>query len=154
MRSAMPRARLALFLAAGVATVALAAEVATVTPDALLERQRRGDAALTVLDVRTAEEYASGHVPGAVNIPHDQLADRIAEVPRDKDVVLYCRTGRRAALAAEVLAGQGYASLGHLEGDIQAWIAEGRPLEQPKDPAACAAALAAGDASPAACAAP
>lgn len=154
MRPAMHHARLVLLLAAGLATVAVAAEVATVTPDALLERQRRSDAPLTVLDVRTAEEYASGHVPGAVNIPHDQLAARIAEVPRDKDVVLYCRSGRRAALAAEVLAGQGYGGLGHLEGDIQAWVAQGRVLDQPKDPAACVAALKAGDASPAACAAP
>jgi phage shock protein E len=146
--------RLAPLLAAFVATAAVAAEVATVTPDALLERQRKGDAALLVLDVRTPEEYASGHVPGAVNIPYDQLPARIAEVPRDRDVVLYCRSGRRAALAAEVLAGQGYGGLGHLEGDIQEWVAQGRVLDQPKDPAACVAALKAGDASPAACAAP
>jgi rhodanese-related sulfurtransferase len=148
----MHTGRLALFLAACVATAAVAAEVATVTPDTLLERQRKGDEALLVLDVRTPEEFASGHVPGAVNIPYDQLPARIGEVPRDKDVVLYCRTGRRAALAAEVLAGQGYVGLGHLEGDIQAWVAQGRVLDQPKDAAACVAALKAEDASPAACA--
>ena len=90
-----------------------------------------------MLDVRSPEEYASGHVPGAVNIPYDQIASRIAEVPKDKDVVLYCKSGRRAGIAAEVLAGQGYTRLQHLEGDIVAWV-ERRPCRSttPKGAAA------------------
>ena len=54
---------------------------------------RRKATRLFVLDVRTPEEFAAGHVPGAVNVPHDQLASRLAEVPKDKDVVLYCQSG-------------------------------------------------------------
>ena len=91
--------------------------------------------AISRSDVRSPEEYASGHVPGAINIPYDQIASRMAEVPKDQDVVLYCKSGRRAGIAAEVLAGQGYERLQHLEGDIVAWVEKGRPLETPKDPA-------------------
>ncbi len=46
---------------------------------------------ITVLDVRPAEEYAAGHIPGAVSIPLDELADRLAEIPDDDQIVAYCR---------------------------------------------------------------
>lgn len=113
------------------AAVAWAAEpvVAPVTQEALLERQQRADADLVVLDVRSPGEFAAGHVPGALNIPHDRIGEHLADVPRDKDVVLYCQSGRRAGIAAQVLAEQGYTRLFHLEGDIAAWKAQGRPLE-------------------------
>jgi len=113
------------------ASVAGAAEpvVAPVTQQALVERQQQADGDLVVLDVRSPEEFAAGHVPGAVNIPHDRIAERLSEVPKDKDVVLYCQSGRRAGIAAQVLAEQGYTRLFHLEGDIAAWKANGRPLE-------------------------
>lgn len=112
-----------------------------VSQQALLDRVAAGDRDLVVLDVRAPEEFVTGHVPGAVNIPYDQVAARLAEVPKDKDVVLYCRSGRRAALAAEVLAANGYSRLGYLEGDMPAWIGKGRPVETPKDATACIAAL-------------
>jgi len=139
-----------------VAAGALAAGPALVpiSQDTLLERQQMGDEAAFVLDVRSPEEYASGHVPGAVNIPYDQIASRIAEVPKDQDVVLYCKSGRRAGIAAEVLAGQGYTRLQHLEGDIVAWVDKGRPIETPEDPAACVAALTAGQPAEPACSSP
>jgi rhodanese-related sulfurtransferase len=130
--------RIVALLLASLATVgALAAEPALVpiSQEALLERQQKGDETTYVLDVRSPEEYASGHVPGAVNIPYDQIATRIAEVPKDKDVVLYCKSGRRAGIAAEVLAGQGYDRLQHLEGDIVAWVNQGRPIETENEPA-------------------
>jgi len=94
----------------------------------LLEHQSKHAGHLYVLDVRSPEEFREGHVPGAVNVPYDQIAARIAEVPKDKDVVLYCRSGRRAGIAADVLAANGYTRLSHLEGDMQAWIAQGRPV--------------------------
>ena len=121
------------FSALLVATLAFAAEpaVSLVSQEALLERQQKADPELFVLDVRTPEEFAAGHVPGAVNIPHDQVAVRLMDVPKDKDVVIYCRSGRRAALAAEALAAKGYTRLGHLDGDMVAWEAKGRPVERP-----------------------
>ena len=133
----MKRRILGFLLASLASVVALAAEPALVpiSQEALLERQQKGDETLYVLDVRSPEEYASGHLPGAINIPYDQIASRIAEVPKDQDVVLYCKSGRRAGIAAEVLAGQGYTRLQHLEGDIVAWVDKGRPVETPENPA-------------------
>lgn len=129
------------------------AAVAPISQDAFLALPRTGTDAPFVLDVRTAEEYASGYVPGAVNIPHDQLASRLAEVPKDREVVLYCRSGRRTALAADVLAANGYKRLEHLDGDILAWVEKGRPVEKPKDPQACIDALKSGKSTAPACAA-
>ena len=131
-------ARLGLVAAALFACAAVAGEpsggpaapAATMTQEQLVEHQAKHPEHLFVLDVRTPEEYAEGHVPGAVNVPHDQLASRLAEVPKDKDVVVYCRSGRRAALATDVLAANGYKRVSHLEGDIQAWLARGRPVEK------------------------
>lgn len=62
------------------------------------------------IDVRTPEEYAAGHLVGAINIPHDQIAARIAEVTRDpqQPIRLYCRVGRRAQMAKVALEARGY----------------------------------------------
>ena len=142
----------ALIAAASASFVALAdGEVAPLSQDAFLALPRSGDEAPFVLDVRAPEEYVTGHVPGAVNIPHDQITARLAEVPKDKDVVLYCRSGRRAAMAGEVLSGNGYTRLQHLEGDIVGWQEKQRPIEVPRDPSACAAALKEGKAQAEAC---
>jgi rhodanese-related sulfurtransferase len=111
------------------APAAASASLPLITSQALLERQAKGDPSLFVLDVRTPQEFAAGHVPGAVNVPYDQVASHLAEIPKDKDVVLYCRSGRRTALAAEVLAANGYTKLGHLQGDMEAWLKDGRPVE-------------------------
>ena len=110
---------------------AAAAAVAPMSQEALLEHQSRHPDHLLVLDVRTPQEYAEGHVPGAVNVPYDQLASRLAEIPKDKDVVLYCKSGRRAGIAADVLAANGYTRLSHLEGDMPAWVAKGHAVEKP-----------------------
>ena len=125
--------------------------LAPLSQEELLARIAAGAEAPFVLDVRTPEEFVTGHVPGAVNIPYDQLAGHLAEVPKDRDVVLYCRSGRRAQLAAETLGSQGYTRLQHLEGDIAAWQANQRPMDTPREPAACAAALKAGQAGAEAC---
>jgi phage shock protein E len=65
------------------------------------------------IDVRGADEYAAGHVPGALLIPHDQIAALIADKVSDKnaDIQLYCRSGRRADVARDVMLKMGYASV-------------------------------------------
>ncbi len=144
-------------LAGLIATVAAATALAAdaplpvMTQDAFLASLKADAKALFVLDVRTPDEYAAGYVPGAVNIPYDQLASRLAEVPKDREVVVYCRSGRRAEIAGQVLAGQGYTKLEHLQGDSQGWQAAQRPVDVPRDPAACAAALKAGKPKPESC---
>lgn len=101
--------------------------------DALLARLAAQDAALVVLDVRSAAEFAEGHVPGARNISHDELGARLGELAgsRDKDLVIYCRSGRRTGLAIETLREAGFTRLFHLQGDFQGWAAAGRDIERP-----------------------
>ena len=83
-----------------------------------------------ILDVRTEAEFGSGHVPGAVNIPHDELASRLSELAStDQPVVVYCRSGKRAGVASSVLLDAGYTNVLHLEGDMNAWQANGLPTE-------------------------
>jgi phage shock protein E len=97
----------------------------------LLDRIGKKDANLVVLDVRTPAEFAAGHVPGARNVSHDQLPAKLAELSslKDKEVVLYCRSGRRTAIAEQTLRGAGFSKLRHLEGDWLAWEAEKKPVE-------------------------
>lgn len=61
-----------------------------------------------LIDVRTPREYADSHIPGAVNIPVDQLRGRLAEVPRDRDIVAYCQVGQRGYLATRILLHAGF----------------------------------------------
>lgn len=61
-----------------------------------------------VLDVRTDEEFKSGHVKGAIHIPYDEVLERGDEIPVDKPLVVYCRTNRRSELAATMLTNAGY----------------------------------------------
>lgn len=64
------------------------------------------------IDVRTPEEYAAGHVSGAVNIPYEVIGQRISEVTEDRDAViyLYCRSGRRSGIALDTLTEAGYSN--------------------------------------------
>jgi NADPH-dependent 2,4-dienoyl-CoA reductase/sulfur reductase-like enzyme/rhodanese-related sulfurtransferase len=61
-----------------------------------------------ILDVRTAEEFGLGHVPGAINVPVDELRSRLAELPRDRDIVAYCQVGQRGYLATRILTQAGF----------------------------------------------
>ena len=64
-----------------------------------------------LLDVRTPGEYAEKHIPDAVNIPVQELESRMAELPRDRPIVVYCRSGHRSARAATMLKTAGYTSV-------------------------------------------
>ncbi len=110
---------------------ATAPVVHEVPPDTLAARLAAGTPPL-VLDVRTPEEYAEGHVPGAINIPHTEVAARLDELApyRDREIVLYCRSGRRAGIAADVLKEAGFSRLAHLSGDMPGWAARGLPVER------------------------
>ena len=98
------------------------AAIGTIESQVLAQRITNGDAPL-ILDVRTPAEYAEGHLPGAINIPHDELASRFDElgVERDVEVVVYCRTGRRAGLAESVLVETGFSSVLDLNGHWRDW---------------------------------
>lgn len=83
-----------------------------------------------LLDVRSLDEFASGHLEGALNIPHDRIADEIATVVPDKSaqVVLYCRSGRRAQTALKTMQDMGYANVVNLGGLEDAQERLGRPV--------------------------
>jgi rhodanese-related sulfurtransferase len=109
--------------------LALAGAPADISRAELQARQAEG-AAIVLVDVRSPEEFAAGHIPGAVNIPVDQVAGRLDEFRAfgDREIVLYCRSGRRAGQAAEVLSAAGIGGLRHLAGDFPAWQAAGGPV--------------------------
>ena len=73
-----------------------------------------------ILDTRTEAEYDEGHIPGAIVIPHDEIADRAEEELPDKDrsILVYCRSGRRSKLAAEALVELGYTNIKEFGGII------------------------------------
>lgn len=66
-----------------------------------------------ILDVRTQEEYDQGHIPGAIVISHEEIAEKAEDVLTDKDqlILVYCRSGRRSKIAAEALAELGYTNI-------------------------------------------
>jgi rhodanese-related sulfurtransferase len=117
-------------LAAAIALGAMAATPSLVEPAAVLERLAWGDRSLVLLDVRTPAEYADGHLPGAINIPHTDLEARIAELEKAKgrDIVVYCRSGNRSEQALGVLRKAGFERLFHLKGDYLGWSGEKRPV--------------------------
>ena len=61
-----------------------------------------------LIDVRMADEFASGHMPGAINIPVDELRSRLSEIPRNREVLVYCQVGQRGYLATRILLHAGY----------------------------------------------
>ena len=73
-----------------------------------------------ILDVRTQEEYDEGHIPGAIVISHEEIAEKAEEVLTDKDqlILVYCRSGRRSKIAAEALAELGYTNIKEFGGII------------------------------------
>ena len=81
-----------------------------------------------LVDVRTPEEFATGHIAGALNIPPDSLPTRLAEIPSDQPVVVYCRSGNRSAQASQLLAAAGYTGIYDL-GGIITWTAQGFPVQ-------------------------
>jgi rhodanese-related sulfurtransferase len=74
-----------------------------------------------LVDVREPSEFKGGYIPGARNIPLSQLNGRLAEIPQDRNVLLYCRSGMRSKSAARILRKNGYTKLAHLEGGIGDW---------------------------------
>src|SRR5262245_13890858 len=96
-------------------------EVREVTLDEV--RGRPSDA--TVVDVREPEEFANGHVPGAMNLPQAELATRLDEVPRDRPVLVICQGGFRSLRAAQFLSQRGFSNVASVKGGTEAWRAAG-----------------------------
>ncbi len=74
-----------------------------------------------IIDVRTPGEYREGHIPGVANIPLDELEKRMSEVPKDKKVVLICRTGNRSAQGTKLLRSKGFDNVFNSTGGMSTW---------------------------------
>ena len=74
-----------------------------------------------ILDVRTREEYNESHIMGSTLIPVEDLDIRFKELPRDKKILVYCRTGSRSATASEILVKNGFTLIYNMQGGITGW---------------------------------
>jgi rhodanese-related sulfurtransferase len=83
-----------------------------------------------VLDVRTKEEYDQGHVPNAINVSHTDVKDQLNSLLayKNKKVIVYCRSGKRAAMAERILSNSGFSDLWHLKGDMNGWKEANLPV--------------------------
>ena len=84
-------------------------------------------AGVYLLDVREDDEWTAGHAPGAVHVRLGELGARAAELPRDRQVYVICRSGTRSAYAAQALAGAGLSTVNVADG-MTGWAVAGRPM--------------------------
>ncbi len=103
----------------------------------LAERlDRRGSDAPLVIDVRQANEYAVGHIPGSLHITAGSLPDRLAELPRDRPIATICASGLRASVAASILRSNGFDDVSWVASGVPAWRAAGFPTVRGEHPTA------------------
>ena len=92
-----------------------------------------------LIDVREADEYAAGHLPGAIHMSRGMIEFKMSGNPqlsaRDLKIVMYCKTSGRAALAACALQEMGYLNVQSLAGGFDAWVSAGKPVASPSLPA-------------------
>lgn len=123
------RGRVALVIAALTAAVVWAAdgEAPSVSPRELEARIAAGRPTL-VVDVRSPQEYAAGHIPGAINVPYEEVGPRAAELKGRGEVAMYCMKGPRARLGEAAFQKAGGEDVLHVEGGYSAWEAAGLPV--------------------------
>jgi rhodanese-related sulfurtransferase len=82
-----------------------------------------------ILDVRTVEEWEEGHIPDSTPIPLEELPDRLSEIPRDREIVVVCRTGNHSLEAQEILLDAGFEQVMSMSGGMNKWTSRGYPIE-------------------------
>jgi rhodanese-related sulfurtransferase len=97
------------------------ADVQTISRDELARRIKSGEVPF-MLDVREPEELADGVIPGSVNIPMDEVEQRLSELPTDRDIVVICHLGQRSEYVAKMLNALGYDRAVNLSGGMEAWL--------------------------------
>ena len=92
----------------------------------------KADSNIAILDVRTAKEFADGHVAGAVNIDVNQadFAQKIDQLDRSKTYIVYCRSGRRSSKAVGIMAAKGFKNLYNVSDGFVGWNKNGLPFEK------------------------
>lgn len=100
------------------------------SPLTVQEKITREQEKICFVDVRTEDEFKSGHVPGAICVPLDRIECDSIELPKDKFVILSCQSGKRSARAYELLKAKGYSNLAQMEGGFGAWASQGMPVHR------------------------
>lgn len=106
------------------------APAADETDVAPVEARRRAREGSLLVDVREPAEWDAGHAPGAVLIPLGQLAVRQSELPRDRELIMVCRSGNRSGTAAALLRRAGLSPVRNMAGGMIAWSRSGLPVER------------------------
>ena len=83
---------------------------------------------MVILDVRTQSEYEEAHIEGAINIPVEEIADRLNELSANDVILVYCRTGNRSGTAVGIMEENGFSKIYHMHEGISTWISEGLPV--------------------------
>ncbi len=83
---------------------------------------------LVILDVRTHDEYIAGYIENATLIPLSELQQRLKELDKEKEILVYCRTGSRSSRASQILVDNGLKKVYNMVGGIEAWINAGYPI--------------------------
>lgn len=102
------------------------------TPLYWREMQQADKSQVTLVDVRTPDEYALGTIPGAINIPLDNLRERLADIPENKPVYLFCGVGLRGYLASNILKSKGYPDVRNLIGGLKTYNAATATIKTPE----------------------
>jgi rhodanese-related sulfurtransferase len=97
------------------------------TLDARAAKALADDGALLV-DVREVSEYDEAHVPGALHVPYQQIEGRLAELPAERDIIVYCASGVRSSLAVSILERHGMAAA-NMRGGFSSWVGADLPTE-------------------------
>ncbi len=92
------------------------------------QASQRRDQGAFILDVREPAEWVQIHIPGATLVPLGDLPSRLQEVPKDRDVIVVCRTGHRSAQGRDVLRSAGYTRVTSMAGGVTEWQAQGLPI--------------------------
>jgi len=86
---------------------------------------------MQLVDVRTVVEFNEQYIKGAQNIVYDDnFEQKLGKLEKDKPIIIYCRSGRRTALSADIMEKQGFTKIYELEGGIMQWMKEGRPTKK------------------------
>ena len=83
---------------------------------------------LIILDVRTQEEYDSDHIEGAILIPFDEIENRLDELSKNDELLVYCQTGNRSSIAVNILQANGFTKIFHMNDGITGWIQAGSDI--------------------------
>jgi rhodanese-related sulfurtransferase len=89
----------------------------------------KDDPEVVLIDVREPEEYAAGHIPDVTLMPMGEVPERLNDIPTDKTVIAYCRSGNRSGQVMQFLQQHGYENVHNMEGGIIAWEQAGLPVE-------------------------